>query len=37
VLSFIDDFRLIAVIFFAMVPVVFLMRRPQSPAKVAVH
>lgn len=37
VMSFVDDFRLIAVIFFAMVPVVFLMRRPQSPAKVSAH
>jgi DHA2 family multidrug resistance protein len=37
VLSFIDDFRLIAAIFFAMVPVVFLMRRPRAAAPVAAH
>lgn len=31
-MAFVDDFRLIAYIFFSLSPVVFLMRRPQSPA-----
>ncbi len=35
VLSFIDDFRLIALIFFAMVPAVYLMRRPGAAASAA--
>jgi DHA2 family multidrug resistance protein len=30
-MAFTDDFRLIAYIFFILSPVVFLMRRPQSP------
>lgn len=30
-MAFVDDFRLIAYIFFLLTPVVFLMRRPQSP------
>jgi hypothetical protein len=28
-MAFVDDFRLIAYIFFALTPMVFLMRRPQ--------
>ncbi|HZO81207.1 MAG TPA: DHA2 family efflux MFS transporter permease subunit [Candidatus Binataceae bacterium] len=32
VLSFLDDFRLIAMIFFALVPMVYLMRRPGAAA-----
>jgi DHA2 family multidrug resistance protein len=32
VMAFVDDFRLIAYIFFALTPVVFVMRRPQSSA-----
>ncbi len=36
-MSFVDDFRLIAYIFFALVPVVFLMRRPRTAASVSAH
>jgi len=36
-MSFVDDFRLIAYIFFALSPVVFCMRRPQAAGSVAVH
>ncbi|MBI3301161.1 MAG: DHA2 family efflux MFS transporter permease subunit [Deltaproteobacteria bacterium] len=37
-MSFVDDFRLIAWIFFILIPVVFLMRRPQIPGgSVAAH
>ena len=37
-LAFVDNFRLIAVLFFVMSPVVFLMRRPQQAAgSVAAH
>lgn len=34
-MSFVDDFRIIAFIFFVLSPVVFLMRRPQTPGAVA--
>jgi MFS transporter, DHA2 family, multidrug resistance protein len=34
-LSFLDDFRLIAFIFFLLSPVVFLMRRPQIPGGIS--
>jgi len=36
-LSFVDDFRLIAYLFFILTPVVFLMRRPQLTGSVAAH
>ncbi len=36
-MSFVDDFRILAFIFFLMSPVVFLMRRPQAPGAVAAH
>lgn len=36
-LSFVDDFRLIAYIFFALTPFVFLMRRPQKTGDIAAH
>ncbi len=36
-LSFVDDFRLIAYSFFLLSPAVFLMRRPQMPGKALVH
>ena len=37
-LSFVDDFRLIAYLFFILIPGVFLMRRPQLPGgSIAAH
>jgi DHA2 family multidrug resistance protein len=36
-MSFVDDFRILAFIFFLLSPVVFLMRRPQLPGGVAAH
>jgi DHA2 family multidrug resistance protein len=35
ILAFVDDFRIIAYIFFALSPLVLLMRRPASPASAA--
>jgi hypothetical protein len=36
-MSFVDDFRLLAYIFIALSPVVFCMRRPQGGGSVAAH
>jgi len=36
-LSFVDDFRLLAYLFFALTPFVFLMRRSQTKGSVAAH
>jgi len=36
-MSFVDDFRLIAYLLFALSPMVFLMRRPQTPGSVSAH
>jgi MFS transporter, DHA2 family, multidrug resistance protein len=36
-MSFVDDFRLLAYIFIVLSPVVFLMRRPQSGGSIAAH
>jgi MFS transporter, DHA2 family, multidrug resistance protein len=37
ILSFLDDFRLIAYIFFALTPVAFIMKRSQQTAKISAH
>jgi DHA2 family multidrug resistance protein len=36
-MSFVDDFRLLAYIFLALSPIVFLMRRPQSGGSISAH
>jgi DHA2 family multidrug resistance protein len=36
-MSFVDNFRLLAFMFFVLSPVVFFMRRPQAPGSVAAH
>jgi DHA2 family multidrug resistance protein len=36
-MSFVDDFRLLAYIFLALSPIVFLMRRPQSSGSISAH
>ncbi|MGH8008546.1 MAG: hypothetical protein ACREQ3_16260, partial [Candidatus Binatia bacterium] len=36
-LALVDNFRLMAYILFALIPLVFLMRRPQTPGGVMAH
>jgi hypothetical protein len=36
-MAFVDDFRLIACLFFLLTPVAFLMRRPQTVGSVSAH
>jgi len=36
-MAYVDDFRLIAYIFFAMTPLALFMRKPQTQSAIAAH